>query len=770
MLNKIISIKNTGKFRSYAGKGTSNFNRMNIVYSENGRGKTTLSNILRSLNEQNEQLIVGRKTLGALGEQSISILCDSMKYNFKGEKWDNKLNYEIDIFDSTYISQNIYSKNIIEHDQKKQLYLFTIGKQGVEKANQLDKLEAQLKVENTNKRELENSIMFGIQGVLSLNDFIKLPNKDELEEQIKRIEKSLQSLGQEAEIKNKQKLTKLNLPSFDLKKFETSVAGITLSGITSQAEVLTKQHINDALDANGEKWLEYGVSKIVNEQCPFCKQDISSVDIVTAFKTFFSLEYQKSIKFIDTLETSFKQKFGYDALSSLQTNLNSNLKLLSFWQKYIILDKELALDIERINKTWDIFTTAIIDVIENKKRSPLEQIIISDEIIEKFNRYQSILIIIKSYNELVEAINQKIEERKLSLNQISLQNEKVALERLKNTRLRYSSEKSDLINKYNLVLDKIKELNKLKGLVKEELNHYTMEIFQKYETRINWHLERCGASFKISDYKSSFLGGKPSSNFSLSINNVPVPLGNEKSPLTTPSFKNTLSEGDKSSLAFAFFLAKLETDPDIERKILIFDDPISSMDNHRKGYTADQVIRYSNQARQVIVLTHDIYFARALWSKFADKKTLMTQLCIKRDGVTDSKIENWDIESETKSDYYQSYFTLADFLEGKSDLNLRAIAMSIRPLLEGNLRIRFPIEFKSNEWLGDFIDKVRKQASDSLGRMKSQLTELEDINDYSKKFHHDKNPLADTEPIVESELLTYVKRTLNVLQGVHNVN
>ncbi|RFA32201.1 hypothetical protein CAI16_18820 [Virgibacillus dokdonensis] len=770
MLNKIISIKNTGKFRSYAGKGTSNFNRMNIVYSENGRGKTTLSNILRSLNEQNEQLIVGRKTLGALGEQSISILCDSMKYNFKGEKWDNKLNYEIDIFDSTYITQNIYSKNIIEHDQKKQLYLFTIGKQGVEKANQLDKLEAQLKVENTNKRELENSIKIGIQGVLSVNDFIKLPIKDELEEQIKRIEKSLQSLGQEAEIKSKQKLTKLNLPSFDFKKFETSVAGITLSGITSQAEVLTKQHINDALDANGEKWLEYGVSKIENEQCPFCKQDISSVDIVTAFKTFFSLEYQKSIKFIDTLETSFKQKFGYDALSSLQTNLNSNLKLLSFWQNHIILDKELVLDIERINKTWDIFTTAIIDVIENKKRSPLEQIIISDEIIEKFNRYQSILINIKSYNELVESINQKIDERKLSLNQFSLHNEKVTLERLKNTRLRYSSEKSDLINKYNLVLDKIKKLNKLKGLVKDELNQYTMEIFQKYETRINWHLERCGASFKISDYKSSFLGGKPSSNFSLSINNVPVPLGNEKSPLTTPSFKNTLSEGDKSSLAFAFFLAKLETDPDIERKILIFDDPISSMDNHRKGYTADQVIRYSNQARQVIVLTHDIYFARALWSKFADKKTLMTQLCIKRDGATDSKIENWDIESETKSDYYQSYFTLADFLEGRSDLNLRAIAMSIRPLLEGNLRIRFPIEFKSNEWLGDFIDKVRKQASDSLGRMKSQLTELEDINDYSKKFHHDKNPLADTEPIVESELLTYVKRTLNVLQGVHNVN
>ncbi len=50
---------------------------MNIIYSENGRGKTTLSHILRSLNDQNPELIIGRKTLGGPGEQLINILCDS---------------------------------------------------------------------------------------------------------------------------------------------------------------------------------------------------------------------------------------------------------------------------------------------------------------------------------------------------------------------------------------------------------------------------------------------------------------------------------------------------------------------------------------------------------------------------------------------------------------------------------------------------------------------------------------------------------------------
>ncbi len=148
------------------------------------------------------------------------------------------------------------------------------------------------------------------------------------------------SLGQESKIKTKQKLTKLSLPSFDLNKFEASMAGVSLNLISDQAEELTKQHIKEMLDENGEKWLEYGVTKLESDKCPFCKQDISGIEIVAAFKTYFSFEYQKSIKFINTLSTSFKQKFGFDTLSFLNTNLNTNLILLSFWQNHIVLEED----------------------------------------------------------------------------------------------------------------------------------------------------------------------------------------------------------------------------------------------------------------------------------------------------------------------------------------------------------------------------------------------------------------------------------------------
>ena len=52
-----------------------------------------------------------------------------------------------------------------------------------------------------------------------------------------------------------------------------------------------------------------------------------------------------------------------------------------------------------------------------------------------------------------------------------------------------------------------------------------------------------------------------------------------------PSFSNTLSSGDKITLALAFFLAQLEHLPDESSQVVIFDDPFNSQDNFRKGWT-----------------------------------------------------------------------------------------------------------------------------------------------------------------------------------------
>jgi uncharacterized protein YhaN len=49
MINRILQIKNVGKFVNFSSKGDIEFRKMTLVFGENGRGKTMLAAILRSL-------------------------------------------------------------------------------------------------------------------------------------------------------------------------------------------------------------------------------------------------------------------------------------------------------------------------------------------------------------------------------------------------------------------------------------------------------------------------------------------------------------------------------------------------------------------------------------------------------------------------------------------------------------------------------------------------------------------------------------------------
>lgn len=71
------------------------------------------------------------------------------------------------------------------------------------------------------------------------------------------------------------------------------------------------------------------------------------------------------------------------------------------------------------------------------------------------------------------------------------------------------------------------------------------------------------------------------------------------------SAKDILSEGEQRAIAIASFLAEVNLGKG--RGGIVFDDPVSSLDHRRRGYVAKRLIDEA-KLRQVIVLTHDIYF------------------------------------------------------------------------------------------------------------------------------------------------------------------
>jgi hypothetical protein len=77
-----------------------------------------------------------------------------------------------------------------------------------------------------------------------------------------------------------------------------------------------------------------------------------------------------------------------------------------------------------------------------------------------------------------------------------------------------------------------------------------------------------------------------------------------------------LSEGEQKALALADFLAEVTAVP--ASSPVIFDDPITSMDYRRIHEVCDRIVALSN-THQIVVFTHNIWFAAELLSK-ANKK------------------------------------------------------------------------------------------------------------------------------------------------------
>jgi wobble nucleotide-excising tRNase len=308
-----------------------------------------------------------------------------------------------------------------------------------------------------------------------------------------------------------------------------------------------------------------------------------------------------------------------------------------------------------------------------------------------------------------------------------------------------------------------KVAEKAKDAAKNALDDSSTALFAKYQDRINNHLANSACGYSIVGTKTSFAGGKPRTEYQLKINGKSIDLVAPKSTTLAPCFRNTLSDGDRSALALAFFLARLDLDPDIANKIVVVDDPMTSLDAHRRAYTCEQVALLSTRALQVVVLTHDSMFAADIWDRLATPKTALK---IAANG-SHSEIVDWDIGEETASDYFRRCRTLLRCVNGEKGLDLTAAATSIRLVLEGNLRMRFPADLPSGKWLGSLIEAIRDSpAGSNLEGAKKHLAEIIALNEYSKKYHHDGTPGVVVPVPALAELQSYSRRTLAFIQGV----
>lgn len=313
-------------------------------------------------------------------------------------------------------------------------------------------------------------------------------------------------------------------------------------------------------------------------------------------------------------------------------------------------------------------------------------------------------------------------------------------------------------DKINSIIEQSKKnsesINKLIRDLEKKQKKEAEEFGQTYLDAINYYLKRLGTDLKLTGLN------KKARRFVYYISIKDYEL---RSDTQSVSLRHTLSEGEKNCLAFAFFLAQLHLRKDIESRIVVFDDPISSLDYNRRHITLNILTEYAKKCKQFFLLSHDAHFINDFKKK--NNEALVLKIAKAKDS---SQIIPFNVEQECMTGIFKDIFVLKDFVENGelSQYNLRDVARCIRPVLEGVFRIKFYMHIKQNEWLGDFISNIRNAKSgEPFFRLTNCLTDLEILNDYSKTYHHS-NPEYMSEEIVGSELQGYCKLLFDVIERI----
>ena len=312
--------------------------------------------------------------------------------------------------------------------------------------------------------------------------------------------------------------------------------------------------------------------------------------------------------------------------------------------------------------------------------------------------------------------------------------------------------------------EKLKSINSNIKIIENEINTKTNYRRQLYLEKINNYLECFGAPIKLTSMKLISHGSSLTHKIIYGLNICGTDISIEDRESTeNNSLKYLLSEGDKNALSLSFFLAKFDIIPKTDDYIVVVDDPFTSFDFDRKRATITQLIRLSKKISQMFILTHDLHFKNDFLNAYVDKDILSIKIS-RKNSSCGFYLQN--IKKEMLTGFLKDITTIDDFINNPQDdqIILRDVVRCLRPAIEGIIRIKYKNILNENEWLGDFIQKIKNaKESEPLFRLQNLLEELEEINDYSKSYHHS-NPSYMENELSEKELTYYCKKTRQIIE------
>lgn len=563
----------------------------NFIYGTNGSGKTTLSNFL--------------------------LAPKSSEYKDCSISWENNIPLEILVYNKKFRDKNFNSAGKIPG-------IFTIGEKSAEVTKRIEEINDQLKklekniiadskTKSSKQKEKEESydsfketvwiqlyknkeadFKDAFVGVMKNKDnFVSkvLSEYDIHKNETPLTYDELKELSDEIYKAPKEKFQILSdFPQVDLNKYiSDTIFGKKIIGNTDIdiAGLINKLNNSDWVNA-GRKFIESN-SKI----CPFCQQETISEKLLKDLNDFFDESYNTDLSSLKTIVDYYEKDSNLllnflDEIENVEkVNKNSQLDLNIFSAYLKTLHSEVSQN---------------LSLISNKLSQP------------------SISVNLKSHNETVISIKeiydmaiQNVKKHNDIIDRLSIEKENLRnkiwcyMTKENETLISDYNKKQESCNKVILKMDERlsnyeKEKNKLNSELKE-LNKKDITI-QSAVDAINDTLRSYGfMNFEI-------VSAEEENTYALKRNDG--------------SFvEDNLSEGETTFITFLYYMQLIHgslTDDGVEQnKVLVIDDPISSLDSNILFIVSSLIkeelkkIRASNnKIKQIILLTHNVYFFKEI--------------------------------------------------------------------------------------------------------------------------------------------------------------
>jgi len=754
-LRKITKVQNIGKFHK-GGIGGGEYEKFTLFYAGNGRGKTTLCAVLRSMKTDNATIIEDRRTLGETAAPEAQLLLDSGVASFTNGKWKNGKN-DLHIYDGTFITENVHAGEQVSTDHRRSIYRIIVGAKGVQLAEEVDQLDAKVadltsKI-GTEKKALQQHVPSG----MTFDKFLSLAEDPNIDATIAEHHAKIKAASQATEIATKPLLKPQPMPS--LPSGFVSALEKTVEGISADAAEKVQEHLSKhQFGRDGESWIASGLQHVHDDRCPFCANNVKDNTLVELYRQYFDQAYNAFKAELLVLRDAVLQDLSEAEGLKTKSRFEGLSKEIEYWRAFGKVDFEPTAPLDNMLGALSALYTEAKQAIEAKISAPLEKLNL-DKLQQAISVWKTAADQLKACNNSIAQANAGIQAVKTSTASVNKAVLEAALKELEAIKKRHAPAVKTLADNYNkLVADKSACMAD-KEKKKNDLDAYDAAVLPKYHAAINTYLTQFGAGFSLMKSEKNYVGKVPQWIYTIEINKCPVDVtkaaGNGE-----PSFQTAMSAGDRSTLALAFFLAQLDLDANLKDAVVVFDDPFTSLDEFRKAMTAKTIFRVGQpalhggkSASQVIVLSHDKHFLKAVADAVVGVKCETFQISSTK---RNSSIEAWNLEREVKDGYLRVHMDMLDFHDGHSG-SASEMRLKMRPLLESYIRYRFPNQIPDGKWLGDMLAIIRADPDHPLQPV---YQDIDDINSFTAPHHHDANT-----PFNEDEVKTFVTRTLTVVGG-----